>query len=176
MTNDLLDIDIKVLLLRYGRKNVLQALARTTEQTLDEVQKQLQILAERNTTKAKRAKPSILDMVTAHAQTRPDIAEPLRTAALAFENRTFLPQLRDVQRFLERNGTTHGKLKSRAATAPLVLRTLASLPPDELFRLTTAEMGSKDSDYAILARAIMGTSPPKPIDEPEKISPPADKD
>lgn len=162
MTNDLLDIDVRLLVLRYGRTNVLQALARTGDQTLDELERQLQALAERKATKAKRAKPSILELVAAQAQERHDYAEPLRTLALGFENRTFLPQLRDVQRFLDRSDTKHGKLKSRAAAAPLVIRALAKLPLDELNRLITAEKTGNDSDYALLARAIMGTPPPKP--------------
>jgi hypothetical protein len=168
---NLLDIDVQLLLLRYGRHNVLQALARTTNQTLEQIEQQLQALAERKAGKPKRAAPSIPELAEAHAKERPDIAEPLRTIAVRFENRTLLPQLRDIQRLLERAGITHGKLKSRTAAAPLLLRTLAKLPPEELAHLLTTEERGKDSDYAILARAIMGTPPTKASEPAEKKQP-----
>lgn len=154
MTN-LLDIDVQLLVLRYGRQNVLQALARTAEQTVEQIEQQIQAIAKREAGKGKRTARSLLEVAAAPAQEQPDIAEPLRTIATRFDNRTFLPQLRDVQRFLERIGISHGKLKSRAAAAPLLMRTLAKLPAEELTHLLAAEECSKDSDYAILARAIM---------------------
>ncbi len=167
MTQDLLDIDIRLLLLRYGRPAVLQALARQGDQTVEALEQQLQTLADRKASKAKRAKPSLLDLVAAQASDRPDIAEHLRRLALGFEHRTFLPQLRDVQRFLDRAGTAHGKLKSRAVAAPLIIKTLARLSADELARLTAAEATGKESDYTVLARAIMGTTTAKPSDPTE---------
>ncbi|HXB67313.1 MAG TPA: hypothetical protein VNY05_03675 [Candidatus Acidoferrales bacterium] len=83
----------------------------------------------------------------------------MRALAVGYENRTFLPQLRDVQRFLDRTGVPHGKLKSRAAATPIVIRTLANLPPDNLTELLL-DKTSTDSDYALLARAIMGAKTP----------------
>jgi len=155
--NELLDIDVRLLLVRYGRTKVLQALARLSEQTVEDLERQLQTIQHRP--KPKRAPPSVMDLVRAAAQERPEIAEPLRALAVGFENRTFLPQLRDLQRFLDRTGVSHGKLKSRAAAAPTVIRTLAKLPPDSLAQLLV-DKTSTDSDYALLARAIMGAKPP----------------
>jgi hypothetical protein len=160
LTNDLLDIDVRLLVLRYGKTKVLQALAKLSDQTLEDIERQLQVIAQKP--KPKRTQPTIMDLVAAQAQERPEIAEPLRTLAVGFENRTFLPQLRHVQRFLDRSGTTHGKFKSRTAAAPAVIRTLAKLPADDLVRLTTTDDSSTDSDYAILARAIMGKTEKPP--------------
>jgi hypothetical protein len=153
---DLIDIDVRLLVLRYGRTKVLQALAHQGEQTFEDLERQLQQIAQKP--KPKRAQPAIMDLVASQAQERPEIAEPLRAIAVRFENRTFLPQLRDVQRFLDRSGVTHGKLKSRAAAAPLLIRALTTLPPDDLARLIAPDQAGNDSDYALLARAIMGTS------------------
>ena len=151
--NELLDIDVRLLLVRYGRTKVLQALARLSEQTAEDLERQLQMIEHKP--ERKRTPPSIMDLVGAAAQDRPEITEALRALAVRFENRTFLPQLRDVQRFLDRTGAAHGKLKSRAAATPIIVRTLAKLPPDNLAQLVL-EKTSADSDYALLARAIMG--------------------
>lgn len=156
--NDLLDIDVRLLLVRYGRNKVLQALARLSEQTVEDLERQLQSIQHKST-KPKRVPPSVKELAEAATQEHPEIAEPLRALAVGFENRTFLPQLRDVQRFLDRAGVSHGKLKSRAAAAPTVIRTLAKLPPDSLAQLLV-DKTSADSDYALLARAIMGSKPP----------------
>jgi hypothetical protein len=48
-----------------------------------------------------------MDLVGVAAQERPEIAEPLRALAVGYENRTFLPQLRDVQRFLDRTAPAY---------------------------------------------------------------------
>jgi hypothetical protein len=152
--NDLLDIDVRLLLVRYGRNKVLQAFARLGEQTVEDLERQLQSIQQKST-KPKRVPPSVKELAEAAAQEHPEIAEPLRALAVKFENRTFLPQLRDVQRFLDRTGVSHGKLKSRAAAAPTVIRTLAKLPPDSFAQLLV-DKTSADSDYALLARAIMG--------------------
>lgn len=159
MTNDLLEIDVRLLVLRYGRTRVLEVLARTGNLSLDDLERRLQALAER--AKPKRAKRSLMDLVATELEQHPAISDPLRRLAVAFENRTFLPQLRDVIRFLDRNGVTHGKLKSRAAAAPVLVRFLARLPADELARLGVPDKATSDSDYALLARAIMGTPTPK---------------
>lgn len=160
--NDLLDIDVRLLLVRYGRARVLQALARLGEQTIEDLERHLQTIQQKP--KPKRAVPSIADLVGAAAQERPEIAEPLRALAVGFENRMFLPQLRDVQRFLDRAGVSHGKLKSRIAATPIVIRTLAKLPPETLAELLL-DKASPDSDYALLARAIMGSKPSSPTEE-----------
>ena len=56
----------------------------------------------------------------------------LKTLAARFENRTFLPQLRDVQRLLDRAGYPHGRLKSRCEAARHVMKMLSRPSTDEL--------------------------------------------
>ena len=162
MTQELLDLDVRLLILRHGRAKVLQALAVLGEQTVEELERQMQTLGQKTKPK-KRAQPALMDLVAEQAGLYPEVSEPLRALAVAFENRTFLPQLRDVQRLLDRIGAPHGKLKSRTAAAPALIRALAKLGPEELARLTADKPGSY-SEYSLLARAIMGTPPAKPPD------------
>lgn len=156
MSDELLDMDLRLLLLRYGRERVLRGLTRLSDQNIEQVKQQLNaIVQKKSKPKNKKAPPTIFDLVTTAADERPDILEPLRTLAIQFENRNFLPQLRDVERFLDRMGEQHGKLKSRNAAASAVVRVLARLGREELFKLSAHEKGQGDSDFSLLANAIM---------------------
>ncbi|NQT94199.1 MAG: hypothetical protein HQ559_15665 [Lentisphaerae bacterium] len=154
MNEQIVELELRVLILKYGRQRVLRALARLDEQPLEEIEKRLRELEAKP--KKKRTKRSVMDVLDAVCREHPEIAEPLRALGVRFENRTFLPQLRDVQRFLDRSTVTHGKLKSRNASAPVLFRALAGLSRDELIRLNAAEANAEDGSYEMLARAIMG--------------------
>jgi hypothetical protein len=158
MTDKLLEIDVRLLLLRHGRKGVLEALARLEGRTIEDLDREL--LAAEQKPKKKRQQPDIEDVVAAECQKRP---EPLRSLAAAFERRVFLPQLRDVQRFLERLGVSSPKLKSRAAAMPILIRVLSKMGPDELNRLAVTDKPTSDSDFSLLARAIMGAPAKKDL-------------
>jgi hypothetical protein len=154
VNDQLLEIDVRLLLLRYGRQKVLQALARFGNQSLEELEQQLLRAEQRRT--VKRPRPSIIEMVATECRERPDIIQPMKALVSRFQNRTFLPQLRDVQRFLDRAHTSQGKVKSRTTAAPTLIRTLATLPRTDLLRLAAEHHSPEDSDYDLLARAIMG--------------------
>lgn len=175
MNQGLLEFDIRLLILRYGRRRVLDALARLGDQTPEELDQQLRTLEKSGDRRRQtnRPKPSALDLAASESRDRPDIAEPLRALAVSFQNRAFLPQLRDVQRFLDRAGSSHGKLTSRAAAAPVLIRMLAKLTRTDLLTLTETR-SSGESDYSLLARAIMGTAAAKPRD-PTGLSEPGGK-
>jgi hypothetical protein len=161
MTDKHLEIDVRLLLLRHGRKGVLEALARLEGRTIEDLDREL--LAAEQKPKKKRQQPDIEDVVAAECQKRPEISQPLRSLAAAFERRVFLPQLRDVQRFLERLGVSSPKLKSRAAAMPILIRVLSKMGPDELNRLAVTDKPTSDSDFSLLARAIMGAPAKKDL-------------
>ena len=164
MSSKLLDIDVQLLILRYGRPKVLQALARLGKQTVEDLEHQLRATAQKP--KAKRPKPSAMDLLTSACRERPEIAELLRALAVRFDNRTFLPHLRDVRRFLDRIGTP-AKLTSRAAAAPFLIRALAKLTPEDLSQLSVTDESAGESDYSLLAKAIMNSPAIKPRDSGE---------
>jgi hypothetical protein len=157
MNDEFLDIDVQILVLRYGRQKVLTALSRLVEQTPAELEQQLQILGHKSSVgRKKEPNPSLVDVATSECRGLTEIQEPLRVLALAFENRTFLPNLRDVRRFLDRGGASPQKFKSRAIAGPAVIRALSKLPKDELTSLASRDGSSGESDYSLLSRAIMG--------------------
>jgi hypothetical protein len=157
VSDELLEIDLRLLLLRYGRQKVLQALAHLTDESAEQLHQRLVVVEEKRAKpKSRKPPPAIIDVVKTAAADRPELLDPLRTLAVEFENRTFLPQLRDVERFLDRIGAAHGKLKSRSAAAPVLIRALAKLSRDDLAKLASHDKGQGESDYSLLARAIMG--------------------
>ena len=171
MSSKLLDIDVQLLILRYGRPKVLQALARLGKQTVEDLEHQLRAAAPKP--KAKRPKPSAMDLLASACRERPEIAEFLRALALHFDNRTFLPHLRDVRRFLDQIGTPPAKLRSRAAAAPFLIQALAKLTPEDLSRLSVTDESAGESDYSLLAHAIMNSPATKPRDSGESRDKPS---
>lgn len=154
--DDLLKIELQVLLLRYGRGNVIKALAIVSNETPEEIEKQLS-LAEtlKARRKDKKRTPSSVELVAKIANEKPDSAGMLQAIAARFDAGAFLPHLRDVERFLDRAGYPHGRLKSRREAARQVVKVLSQYSIEDLKRLLSSE-GQGDSDYSRLAREIMG--------------------
>ncbi len=154
MSEQFIQLEVRLLLLKYGRKKLLHALASLSDQLPADIEKQIQAMERK--TRVRPQKPTAVELADAESKQREEIAEPLRNLAIAYQNKTFLPQLRDVQRFLDRLAPP-GKLKSRDAAAPALFRALAKLPKNELILLATSDNSHEESDFSILARAIMGT-------------------
>jgi len=134
----------------------MQTLAALGEQTLEQAENELRAAEERKPIK-KRKTLSVSDAVANGVRERPDAAEFLQLLATRFENRTFLPQLKDVQRFLDRSGAPYKNLRSRSAAGHRVITALCRLSIDELRQLAARSSSPKaDSDYALLAREIIG--------------------
>src|SRR5438132_4425932 len=129
MRNLLLELDVRLLVLRYGRRKVLEILAGIGDQTPGQLEQQLRALEQKpKTGRTKKSKPSLIEVAASECRDRPEISEPLRTLAVNFENRTFLPNLRNVQGFLDRIGASSRRLKSRTVAGPVLIRALSKLP------------------------------------------------
>ena len=165
MKDKFFEIDVQLLVLRYGRQRVLDALARIDEQTREELDRSLRDSQQKPRPRPITAKPTLADIVAIECRDRPNMTEQLRELALKYENRLFLPELRDVKRFLDRIGAPSVGLKSRVAAGPVLIRALAKLPPEELMKLTMRDRTPHESDYSLLSRAIMGRPAAKPRDK-----------
>jgi len=142
------------------RYDVLDSLAALSDQTLEDLEAEISLI-ERWKTTHKSSKKPIPDAVTQACQERPECAEMLHTLGTRYENRTFLPNVRDVQRFLARTGSFHGRVRSRREAVRHVMTSLCRLSINDLERLTAASPQA-DSDFALLAREIMGGGKTKP--------------
>jgi hypothetical protein len=129
-------------------------LAAISEETIEDVEREIAAAESRKT----RRKPTIVEVPQLIAETfkdRPALVPSIQTLANKYENKTLLPHLRDVQRFLERLGVTKGRLKSRQTALGPFIKALATMNSDDIAKLSAVSEGETDSDYALLAREIM---------------------
>lgn len=164
MNEQFLELELRLMIVRHGRSRVLSVLARLGEQSVEELERDIAALAERKAAgkKPQKGRPAA-DLIEEATRDCPGNKALVTTLVVRFENRSFLPQLRDVMRFLERVGVPHGKLRSRAAGLPKVVAALAQRPEAELRQLAASSPSDSDSDFLMLAREIMaGGRPPRP--------------
>lgn len=169
MKDRLLEVDVSLLVLRYGRPKVVRMLARLDGGTQDQLERELDALREGPAAR-RRSRPrepwSLAEIAAQVSGDEPRVAEPLRVIAFNFENGTFLPHLRDVRRFLERFPGSPQTLKSRKSAGPALIRAVAKLPTEELCALAGRSGVHQESDYSILSRAIMGNGGGEPVQPP----------
>jgi hypothetical protein len=150
-----LDYEVVLLLAKYGKSAVLGALAKQLALTPEQLEAFLQRPPARQSDTRSTKRPSLSDLVTQLAQEHPTKAEVLRTLHGRLENRTFLPQLRDVRRFFDRHEHSLGNTKSRSEALPSVLKLLAELDVTELEGLCQAQPENTRSSLGLLSDAIL---------------------
>lgn len=160
-SNRLIEYDVVLLLLRHGQSTVLKQLAHLMSESEEQLEQRLSgiRLAERKPKSAKSSGKTVSFSVERLANTHPMIADRLLELEAKYENRTFLIELRDVKRFLERNGNPVPKLKSRKEGKKKVFETLASLTRPDLDRLREDEDRVKGvSSLGVISDQILSRS------------------
>ena len=150
-----LDYEVALLLAKYGKNALLGALAEKLELTLDQLEAILQTPLSEKSVSRSRKKPSSVDLVTQLAQEHPTKAQLLRTLHGRFENRTFLPELRDIKHFFDRHARPLGASKSRAESLPKVFRLLAELEVAELQGLCQSQPANAYSSLGLISDEIL---------------------
>ena len=102
-----------------------------------------------------KKRSSLSDLVTRLAQQHPSKADALRTLYARLENRTFLPELKDVRRFFDRRGHPLGNTKSRSESLPRVLKLLTELDVAELEGLCQSQPESTRSSLGLISEEIL---------------------
>lgn len=158
MKTELLQIEIDLLLLRYGEPTVLKALSSATNSTEEELRRKIEVLKEKKlqTKKSTRAKKQPLDIAKDVIADSANGEQLLRLAHL-YQNRQFLPQLKDVKRFLGRFNVNKD-VKSRNDATRIVFESLRRCSIEELTELTIDSNAEEQSSFAKLAGHIMGDS------------------
>lgn len=150
-----LDYEVALLLAKYGKSALLKVLAQKIDLTPEELESILQPLPAHSRSSHPRKKQSASDLVEALAQEHPEKAQSLRALQARFENRSFLPELRDVKRFFEQRHRELGNAKSRVATFPKVMKVLAELDTAELAGLCQSQPQSGRSSLGIISDEIL---------------------
>ena len=154
---DLLGLELRLLIARHGKARINEALSSMEDiglTTLD-----ADVRAYEGRTRRSKARPrsrkSIDDMIREANLENPNAEHFIRKLALAYEDRQFLPELREVKRFLESRLTSAAKFRSRADALPAVIKVLAQTEPDELATLVERK-GTRGGDLGIIANQILG--------------------
>lgn len=157
--NRLLNIQVQLLVVQYGRQQVMEELAGADGADRSTLQGEVESLRVRagQEPKAKRSRRRKSPRELIHAaQLAPDLKPLMERIVAGYQGKEFLPELWRVKKFLESEGVPAANLRSRADALPKVIGALANRSPENLKRLISDwESGSGGSDLAVLAGAIM---------------------
>lgn len=154
-TQNYLQHEITLLLAKYGERQVLNALASHLQLSPDVLEGRLREITQlkpRVTTKKHTDPTAIIESLVNH---HPDKAEALKLLFSRFQNRTFLPELKDVKRFYNRYGTDLGKVKSRIAATSKLFKLIANLDAKAVANLIDDFKAGEYSSLGILSDEIM---------------------
>lgn len=160
----LLEADIAMLLLRYEKSSVINALAKSLQLSEAELEEKLFDVLKNRFAHAPAKKNSDSQFsIDRLLQGREYKEKPLRQLYAKFENKTFLPELRDVKLFLDKNKKPSVSIKSRASAKGKIFPILAELELDVLEKLASSEdVGvSKYSSLGIISDEILRRPPKK---------------
>ncbi len=156
MTSSHLDIEVRLLVVKYGFEKVLTALAQAGNTNIEDLRSMLQELERRpKSSQKKRPQQTAEQIVNKLDVDGPEKGELLKTLAHRFDSRVFLPNLRDVRLFLQEHGN-EGVPKARHRAAEPLFRYLADLPLSELRGMVSVEGSQQSSWYSDLSAQIIG--------------------
>jgi hypothetical protein len=150
-----LDYEIVLLLAKYGEKRVVSGLAGKLGLSPEELQAKLSELNKvkpRTSSRKPVGTSRILESIVAE---NPEKAPNLGVLLTRFQNKTFLPELKDVRRFFDRNSHPLRRVKSRVAAAPQLFKLLAALDPSALATLCEGDQQKEYSSLGIISDEIM---------------------
>ena len=153
-----LNLQIRLLIAEFGFDKVVRELSEINEVSLDEIQKQITELHNKNSKKRKQfQQPDIHSILKAVIEKNPQRKDSLEKIGLAFINRTFLPHLRNVNTFLERNGHLK-KYKLRNQAFKDFIEVINELPDNKLNELLSLidKPVDQQSGFLMLANEILG--------------------
>ena len=150
-----LEYEVALLLAEYGKEAVLIAFAQKLALSQPELESILNQIEKEKPGARRARKPAVTDPIEAAAAQHPEKAGRLRIMGERFQNRLFLPELRDVKRFFEQHTQTVGRIKSRQQALPKLLSILADLGVPELDALVETRRGAGYSSLGVISDAIL---------------------
>ena len=158
MKKDILQIEVDLLLLKYGEPAVIKAISSSINKSVDEIYEKIRILKEQKTNaeKTPRQKKQPIDIAKEVIVGSTNENELFKLAIL-YQNKQFLPQLKDVRRFLGRFNIDKD-IRSRNDATRIVFESLLQCSPGELVNLARDSNTNGQSSFDTLAEHIMGVS------------------
>ena len=159
MTRDrtLLDLELRLLVARHGKAQIAKALSTIEGVDVALIDDDIKSYERKKTKKGVQRRPekSIEEMVR-QANLRPATRDLVEKLARAYKERDFLPEFRDVRRFLESRRIFVGKFRSRSDAFPTLLRVLAQTDLEELTALDEGRTAA-GSDLGLITDQILGS-------------------
>ncbi|MEE4375872.1 hypothetical protein V2K58_18030 [Pseudomonas alliivorans] len=157
---ELVDIDVSLILLRYGRAAVLNAIAHRVGVSEEELVGEIERLrVAKDVSIAKKKKLGGRFNLEPILVGNNEKAECLKKLSERFDNRTFLPELKDLKRFFERHGSSASSIKSRASAQTKLFRMLATFSKRDLEKiLAEAPDRPRVSSLGLISDEILGRS------------------
>ena len=155
---DFLSFHLSLLLAQYGEHGVVEGLAPLLHTSPSDLQARLDKVHKighsrpRKTSQSGNKGAPIESLFAEY----PDKADVLRLIQVRFDNRTFLPELKDVRRLLDRHGQASSSLKKRDDGFANVARLLIQLPKSDLEEILAAPAEAGYSSLGVISDQILG--------------------
>ena len=154
---NLLDLELRLLIARHGKTRVSEALLAIGDVDVASIDAGVKAYEDKTRKNRLRSRPrKTMDEMVRDAHPKGIEAQRLiEKLGRAYESKEFLPELREVSRFLESRGNSARAFRSRADALPAVLRALALCDVGELQTLHDKRRGH-GSDLGIITDQILG--------------------
>ena len=156
--NDLLRLHLAILKIQFGEHALLESIASLQGLSVADLEALLVDIDKVGHGRIKKQSPSpnprgaVESLLGKH----PEKADLIRSIQKRFENRTILPEMKDVRRFLERHDSSAGSIKTRSQAFPRLVRVLVDLPVIELETILNSQPSNEFSGLGIIADEILG--------------------
>jgi len=155
---EILELEVSLLLVKHGKESILKALARRMRLSDSELESDLRkLLTASYALEAKKKSQGKQFSLAPLLVGREEKADSLRLLLARFENRTFLPELKDIKRFFDRHERHTPTFKSRQSAQAPLFKALADIDLATLKRLLAeSPQGATHSSLGIISDEILG--------------------
>jgi iron-sulfur cluster repair protein YtfE (RIC family) len=153
--NEILELEVSLLLIKYGEKRVLKTLAKVRGLSVDELEVNLKRVSQAEKKPSKRKGKDASRVVDEIIKQHPQKSHLLKQLYSRFQSKSFLPQLRDIKRFFNKHSLEPRNLSSRNNSAIQVFKLLANLDENELKELIQEQDKTHYSALGIISDEIM---------------------
>lgn len=154
--NTILNLQVRLLIAQYGKRQVLQSFADNEGVSPEEIEHEIELIEVNAKRKKQRPKKSLAERLQDVHLSDPVAKLALDKLAHRYDAKEFLPDLRNVKRYLESQGVPTEKLRSRLDALPKVINVLASQPVDQLQKLLEESLTSRRGDLGMITDQILG--------------------
>jgi hypothetical protein len=156
LSDEIIELEICLLLIKYGERKVINSLAKVVDLDIKDIETKLQRIQRPIKKPVKKNAKLRLQFIDKIIDQYPERANLLKILYSRFQNKTFLPELRDIKRLLDRYSLESRGVKSRNAAAPKVFNLLATLDETELMELSQQQERGGYSSLGIISDEILG--------------------